>query len=63
MERVKARRSNEVEETAASYEEEESDGMAAGLNNLTIETAGTEELAAEQLETVMEMEIAEVGKR
>ena len=28
-----------------------------GINNLTIETAGTEEEAAERLEAVLEMEV------
>ena len=32
------------------------------INNLTIETAETEEEAADQLEAVLEMEIAEFGK-
>ena len=33
--------------------------MAACLNNLTIETAGTEEEAAEGLAAVLEMEVEE----
>ena len=31
--------------------------MAAGLNNLTIETAGTEEEAAEDIVAALEMEV------
>ena len=36
--------------------------MAASLNNLRIETAGTVEEAAEQLEAAKEMEVEETGK-
>ena len=37
--------------------------MADCLNNLTIETAGTEEEAAEQLEDALEMKVEETGEK
>ena len=58
LEKVKARR-HEGEEAGDYDEEEESQGLAACLNKLTIETAGTEEEAAEKLEDALEMEIEE----
>ena len=36
--------------------------MAVGLHNLTIETAGTEEEAAERLGTALEMEVNGEGE-
>ena len=36
--------------------------VAARLNNLTVETAGTQEEAVEQLEAVLTMEVEETGK-
>ena len=36
--------------------------MAAALNNLTIETVGTKEEAAEQMEVALEMEVYETGE-
>ena len=36
--------------------------MATALNNITVETAGTQEEAAEQLEAVLEMEVEKTGK-
>ena len=56
LDRVRTRR--EMEETEASEEEaeeEESRGVADLMGNLTIETAGTEEEAAENLEVVISM--------
>ena len=49
-------------EDGLSDEEEESGGMAARLDDLTIETVWTEEEAAEQLEDMLEMEVKEEGK-
>ena len=50
IERVRKRRGEEEEKAEDLAEEEkESGGMAARLNNLTIETAGMEEEAAEGL--------------
>ena len=46
LDRVKARR-HEGEEAGYSDEEEERGGVEDCLNNLTIETAGTKEEAAE----------------
>ena len=40
-------------------EEEERGGIAARLNDLTIETAGTEEEAAEGLAVALEMQVEE----
>ena len=56
------RRRQEVEEAETLDEEEESDRMLAGLNNLTIETVGTEEEAAERLGAPLEMEVDGEGK-
>ena len=42
-------------------EEEEEERVAADLGNITIETAVTEEEAAENLQMVMEMKIEEEG--
>ena len=61
MDRVKARR-NEGEEAGDSVEEEESGGVEACLHTLTIETAGTDEEAAEQLEEALDMEAEETGE-
>ena len=50
------------EEEAEHWEEEEEGGeIWVGLNNLTIETAGTEEEATEGLEVALGMEVEEVG--
>ena len=46
----------------ASYEEEESGRIEATINNLTIETAGTEEEAAEQLAVVLAIKVEEAGE-
>ena len=62
IERVRAIWSEEIAEGVAYDEEEESGGMAACLNNLTINTVGTEEEAAEQLEAVLDMEMEEFGE-
>ena len=45
-----------------SYEEEDSGGVEATLNSLTIDMVGTEEEAAEQLEALLEMEVKESGE-
>ena len=52
VERVRARRVEEEGEVDAAEEEQEEDGgeVAGLINNLSIETAGTEEEAAEGLE-------------
>ena len=59
LERVRGRQNSE--EVEASDEEEESGGVADVVGNLTIETAGTEEEAAENLEVALGMEIEEAG--
>ena len=41
LERVRGRRREEEEAKEAEEEEEESRGVLDGINNLTIETAGT----------------------
>ena len=46
----------------ASDEEEDSGGISDTLNNLRIETAGTEEEAADQLVATLEMEVEDTGK-
>ena len=51
------RREEEAEDSAE--EEEESGGVLEGINNLTIETAVTEEEAAEQQKAVLEMGVEE----
>ena len=64
MERVQRRRSKEKEADDLAEEEDESGGMAARLNNLTIETEGTKDEAAEHLETALGMEVeAEIGSK
>ena len=52
----------EGEEAGDSMEEEECRGVARLLNNLTIETAGTEEEAAEQLEAALGIEVEETDE-
>ena len=63
VERVRARRLEEGgEEDAAAVVQEEDGGEVAGLlNNLNIETAGTEEEAAEGLAEELRMEVEEEG--
>ena len=61
MERLRARR-QEGEESGDSVEEEESGGVADRLDNLAIETAGTEEEVAEQMEAALGMEVEEEGE-
>ena len=56
MERVKARR-YEGKDAGDSDKEEEIGVVLAGINNLTIDTARTEEEAAEHLEEALEMEV------
>ena len=58
IERVRARHTEE-EEAVLSDEEEESGGVVARINNLTIETEGIEEEAAEIFTVVQEMEVEE----
>ena len=61
--RVRAKReATEEEEAAESEEEEEGGGIAAGFNNLNIETGGTEEEAAEGMAEALGMEIEEEGE-
>ena len=43
-------------------EEEETVGVRGLLHNLRIETAGTEEKAADQLEDALEMEVEDKGE-
>ena len=49
----------EEEGAAEAEEEEEGGGIASGLNNVTIETAGTEEEAVEELVEVLGIEVVE----
>ena len=56
LERVIWRR-REKEDAEESEEKEEGGGIAAGLTNLTIETMGTEEEAADGLEATLGMEV------
>ena len=60
IERVQARRSEE--EVGSSDEEEETKGMMEVFNNLNIETAGTDEEAAEVLAAALNMEIEVIGR-
>ena len=62
IERLMARRREEADVDGASDEEEEGGGIAESLNNLITDTAGTEEEVAEQLATVLEMEVEETCK-
>ena len=59
IERVSTRRINK--EAGSSDAEEDSGGVAAVMDNLTIETAGTEEEAAENIQMELNMEIEEAG--
>ena len=59
MERVLRRRSDEDGADESAEEEEDSGGISARLNNLRIETAGTEDEAAEGLAASLEMEVEE----
>ena len=52
LDRVKERKQEE-EEDGDSFEEGGSGGLADSLNSLRIETAGTEEEAAEELEAAL----------
>ena len=63
LERVRARREETEDEASAEAEEEgEGSGRVAGLlNNLNIETAGTEEEASEGLTEALRMEVEEEG--
>ena len=56
------RKRQEGEEAGYSMEEEESRGVDGLLNNLTIETAGTDKEVTEQLEAALGMEVEETGK-
>ena len=59
LERVRGRQCEEEESEAADEGEEESEGVANLLNNLDIDTAVTEEEAAEGLEATLGMEVEE----
>ena len=59
IERVRVQRIKKEAET--SDEEEESGGVAAVMNNLKIEMAGTEEEATKNIQVVLNMEIGEAG--
>ena len=59
LERVRGRQFEEEEAEAAEGEEEESEGVSGLLNNLNIDTAITEEEAAEQLMVSLVMEVEE----
>ena len=63
LERVRARREETEDEAVAEAEEEEEGGggVAGLLNNLNIETAGTEEEASEVLIEALRMEVEEEG--
>ena len=52
---MRERRRKEEEAEVSEVEEEEGVGVLAGLNNLTIYTAGTAEEAAEGLEAALGM--------
>ena len=56
---MQRRRSEEEEADDSAEEEEERGVIEAALNNLTIETAGTEEEAAEGLVASLEMDVEE----
>ena len=55
-------RRQEKDEAGDSEEEEERRRATRLLNNLTIETAGTEEEAAEHLDAALGMEVEETGE-
>ena len=59
LERMWERRGEEEEAENSAEEEEERGGVTGLLNNLTIETAGTEEEVAQGLATALEMEVYE----
>ena len=59
LERSSARRNKD--EARSSDKEEETESVAAVLGNINIETAGTEEEAAERLEDTLGMDIEEEG--
>ena len=59
LERVRGRQFEEEEAEAAEGEEEESEGVSGLLNNLNIDTAITEEEAADSLEAALGMELEE----
>ena len=56
---MRERRLKEEEADESAEEEEERDGVLAGIHNLTIDTEGTEEEEAEQLTASLEMEVEE----
>ena len=60
VEKVRSRRVEEEDEAASEAEEEERGEVLAGLGNLNIETAVTEEEAAEGLEVALETQEMEV---
>ena len=50
-----------TEKAEASDEEDEGAGVAAVMSNLTIETAGTEEEVAENIEVMLNMMMKKAG--
>ena len=56
---MKRRQREEEEAEGSEEEEEEGGGVVEGLNNLTIETVGTEEEAADGLEAILGMGVEE----
>ena len=60
LESVRGRRSEE--EGGSAEAEDESQGIVYTLNNLTIDTEGTEEEAAESLEAALGMEVDGYGE-
>ena len=59
LERVRGRRHEEGRAEEAEQEEEDSKGVLARINNLTIETGVLEEEAEDGLEAVLGMEVKE----
>ena len=61
LERLRRRR-QEVEEAETLDKEEDSDKMAVGIHDLTIDTMGTEEKAADCLGEALEIEVDGEGE-
>ena len=59
----KVRDESETEKATGDEEEEEIGRIASRLNNLTIETAGTEEEATEGLAVALDMQVDEDEER
>ena len=60
LEQVRSRRAETEDKAATEAQEEESGGVLAGIHNLSIETAGTEEEAAEGREAALGISIQEM---